>query len=171
MTTRKLAEILSKVWAVTLVIEAIIAAPSMIWTIYPVPTGGPSAAFAVLAGIVLRLVAGVAVMVWADDIVGLFEVEGIDFSFTPTGRELLAVAFALVGTYFAVLGFANLAGVVYLWLMKPELGETSAKTYMWQTYGEQMVRTVVQLVAGVALVLGREVIATNIAKLRGFHED
>ena len=174
MGARKLAELLLKVWAVTVLIDALAGAPSLLWLLRPLHVTGPDASLdAAMRGssvidFVMHAVAGIAVLVWADRIVGLFEDDETPLGLNATSHELLAVGFAIVGAYMVVLGLGNVAGPAYVYWSRPELGETSPARYMWSTQGEAMVRAAVQLVAGAVLIVGRERIADGVAQLRRF---
>ena len=174
MGARKLAELLLKVWAVTVLIDALAGAPSLLWLLRPLHVMGPEASLdAAMRGssvinFVMHAAAGIAVLVWADRIVGLFEDDETSIALSATSHELLAVGFAILGAYMVVLGLGNVAGPAYVYWNLPELGETTTARYMWSVHGDTMVRAAVQLVAGLVLIVGRERIANGVARLRRF---
>jgi hypothetical protein len=113
---------------------------------------------------VVQALAGLAVMVWADRIVALFEADtsALQIALSPTRLQILA--FGISGVFVLVDGLQNAAAAGYALYTKPEFVDTAL--YMMERHGETMASAIVEIVAGAALVLGREGLATGWARLR-----
>ncbi|MCX6539589.1 MAG: hypothetical protein NT151_11760 [Acidobacteria bacterium] len=173
MNAKRLAELALKVWGVTHVVGALVSLPAALWIFGAVSAGDPQAAFVhasrigYVVGLTVQVLAGLAVMVWADSIVALFESDTTPLQVDASSAELQVLGFALAGVFVLVAGLQNAAGTAYVLLSKPKFDETGTWSYVWSRQGEAMVKAAVQIVAGALLVFGREALVRGWSRLRG----
>ena len=171
MNAKTLAELALKLWGVLLALGSLLSLPAALWMTWTVPSGDEQAAFmhATQVGytlnVVLQGLGGVAVLVWADRIVALFEADDTPLNIDVSHAHVQILAFAIVGVFVLIDGLQNAVAAGYVLWTKPDLADTSS--YMWARQGEDMIKAVVQIAAGALLVFGREAVARGWSRLRG----
>ncbi len=171
MNAKTLAELALKVWGALLILGTLFSLPATVWMVWTVPTGDPQAAFirassiGYVLNVVLQGLSGVVVLVWADKIVALFESDVTPLAIDASHAQLQVLAFAIVGIFVMIDGLQNAAATGFVLVTMPD--ETDTWSYMWQRQGEGMIKGVVQIGAGAALVFGREALARGWSRLRG----
>lgn len=166
MTGRALAAIAVKVWGVILVVGALASSPSTILfvTLAPAVTADASAVRASQIGLMLNLLAhvglGTGLILISDRVVGWVIPDGAPLRIDVYASELAALAFALVGLYALVQGAGNAAAAVYTVVTRPSwpMVDDSMFWYVWENQREAIVRALVQIGAGIGLMLGREAV-------------
>lgn len=157
-------------WGVFLILGAVLSLPGTLWMFgadFPDPAQAAfmrSTQIGYVVNTVVQALAGLAVMVWADRIVALFEADttALQIALTPTQLQILA--FGIAGVFVLADGLQNAAAAGYALYTKPEFLDTAS--YMTERHGETMASAIVQLLAGAVLVFGREGLATGWARLR-----
>jgi hypothetical protein len=86
---------------------------------------------------------------------------------TTTTVNLLPVALAIFGVWFLVAGLRSAAVVGVEFLARPKFDETPGASYIWDRHRQALVTAVVDTIAGIILISGREGIANAWARLRG----
>src|SRR5207248_9422381 len=81
-------------------------------------------------------------------------------------RQLEQVAFGTLGAYFVVNGVRVVAAAAFQLATRPSL-ETETLGYLWRNQPSAIVDGIVQLVAGLILLLGRRRLAVAASRLRG----
>jgi hypothetical protein len=171
MTAKTFAEVALKVWGIVTILGALLAMPAALWMVWSAPEGDPQAALlrasqiGYVLNVVVQLVGGIVVLVWADRIAALFEADETPLQIGMSGSKVAVLAFAIVGVFVLVDGVQNLAGAGYvLWTRSVQVDTVS---YMWARQGEEMIEAAVQIIAGAFLILGREALLRGWSRLRG----
>jgi len=175
MTAKTLAELALKVWGVMLILEALSSLPTTLWALATFPAAGDEQAAlmhtsqaGILISIAVRGVIGLAVLVWADALVRLFEDSEVPLEVTASPREVGALAFAVVGVFVLVSGLQSAAFPGYVWFTTRGLDLTGSSQYFWERQGETLARAAVQVAAGTFLLVGSEAVLRGWRKVRGF---
>ena len=172
MNAKTLAELLLKIWGITLLISALASLPVTLLMITASSGNNSEAAFlrASQNGSILHLViqalVGTAIIVWADNITDLIESDTTPLQIDTSTAELQVLGFALVGIFVLVDGLGNVAATVYVWFSRPSFDQTDPVSYIWTRQNEAIVRALVQVVAGALLIFGRETIVHGWSRLR-----
>lgn len=171
MNAKTLAELALKIWGVVSILGALLAIPATLWMDWSVPEADPQAALVrasqigYVVNLVVQVLGGTIVLVWADRIVALFEADETPLHIGIAGADVHVLAFAIVGVFVFVNGVQNAAGAGYVLWTKP--GEVDTLSYMWARQGEDMVQGAVQIAAGAFLILGRDTLVRGWLRLRG----
>jgi hypothetical protein len=167
VSPRHLAEVFLKVWAVTLLVEAVLSIPTVVGQLLAVGADGGARGFRIVGAWTFLSVALTAVVAtWL-----LKASAHLAERLVPVdaggslGGNVQAAAFGVLGTYFLVLGLRDGAGLAFRAATKPFGNDTLS--YLWQGSGEAVVGTIVQCIAGLVLILGRAGIASGLRRLRG----
>jgi hypothetical protein len=174
MTGRALAAIAVKVWGAILVVGALASSPSAILFVTLAPGNDAQAAvfrasqIGLMLNVVLHAALGVALIVLADRIVAWVIADGSPLRIDVYASELSALGFALVGLFVLIQGAESIAAAVYTIVTKPSWpASDSTFWYVWERDREAIVRAIVQIIAGVLLLFGREAIVSAWWRLRG----
>ena len=171
MNAKTLAELALKVWGAVLILGTLLSLPATVWMVWTVPTEDPQSAlirassFGYVLNVIVQAVGGVVVLVWADKIVALFEADVTPLAIDASHAQLQVLAFAIVGIFVLIDGLQNAAATGFALVTMPD--ETDTWSYMWQRQSEGMIKGVVQIGAGAALVFGRQALARGWSRLRG----
>ena len=151
MNAKTLAELLLKVWGVTLLISALASLPVALLMVTASAGNDSQAAFfraseyGSILHLVIQALVGTAVIVWADSITDLIESDT-----TPSSRHEHRRTWSglrLVGVFVLVDGLGNMAATAYVWFSRPSFDQTDPLSYVWTRQNEAIVRALVQLVA------------------------
>jgi hypothetical protein len=171
MNAKTLAELALKVWGVVSILGALLAIPAALWMGWSVSGEDPQAALVrasqigYVLNVIVQVLGGIIVLVWADRIVALFEADETPLHIGMSGPDVQVLAFAIVGVFVFVNGVQGAAGAAYVMWTKPEQVDTLS--YMWARQGEDMIQGVVQIAAGAFLIFGRETLVRGWSRLRG----
>ncbi len=175
MNAKTLAELALKVWAVLQLISAAASVPVFVlFGLARWKAEGEGALILRLTQhtntilLVTQVVSGIAVLVWADRIVALFEDDTTPLQLDADRSDLQSLAFAVLGVFFLVPGLENVAAAAFaLWSVPSSWNQADTMSVVWERQGEAIVRGVVQIGAGVVLVFGRRGIARTWSRMRG----
>jgi hypothetical protein len=110
MSAKTLAELALKIWGVTLILGALASLPATLWMFGGISSGDPQAAFVrssqlgYVLSVIIQILSGFAVLVWADRITALFESDTTALQIDSSGAELQILGLALVGVFVLVDG-------------------------------------------------------------------
>ena len=174
MRARALAEVLLKVWAITLLVQALFAVPQALGVLFVAASPGTvmstwqigGTSLLVSAG--LLLIAALLVFAFAQKLASF--IARADDKVESSESSLQTVAFGTLGLYFAVLGLRQLGGLAFELVVRPEW-ETERVSYLWQNSPRTVVEAAVQTVCGFALLLGRRGLSRAVQSLRGSPAD
>ncbi len=174
VTAKQLAAVLIKVWALTLIVSAILGLQAVLAQ-YFAPEARADASWRIVAGwnfvnVLVGVIAGTVLLLYASRIAAkltgdLTSVQGS----TGNVATIEAVAFACVGLYFAVRGIREIVVVLFELATKPQY-ETDSLSYLWRTVPETLVGAIGQTVCGLILFFGRNGIATGWRAVRSSRE-
>jgi hypothetical protein len=171
LTARTLAEILLKVWAVTLVVHGLLGLAQVI-SQFMSPLNGREWRIVAswnLVPLILTLVAGITLLKFSPAIARRLDPApstGEHGSQMPLPSASLAVvAFGVLGASFLVEGLRDLASALFQLATKPSNADINLN-FMWQQSPQAVIGAAVQTVAGLALLLGREGIAHFAIRVR-----
>jgi hypothetical protein len=173
MNAKTLAELALKIWGIILLVGALAALPvSLLMARVDVGSDSQAAWFrASQTGSILQLliqvVVGIAVVVWADRITELIESNTTPLQINASTHELQRLGFALVGVVILVQGLQHAAVTAYTWFTMPRLDQADSMSYLWEGHRDAIVRAIVQVGAGALLVFGRKAIVDGWSRLRG----
>ena len=172
MNAKTLAELLLKIWGITLLISALASLPVTLLMITASSGNNSEAAFlrasqnGSILHFVIQALVDSAIIVWADNITDLIESDTTPLQIDTSTAELQVLGFALVGIFVLVDGLGNVAATVYVWFSRPSFDQTDPVSYIWTRQNEAIVRALVQVVAGALLIFGRETIVHGWSRLR-----
>lgn len=175
MNARSLTATALKIWGAILIVGALGSLPSaaVLGALSP-PADIATAVFrATQVGLLLNLFAqtllGVGMVAFAERVVGWVVPDGLPLKIDVYASELSALGFALVGLFVLIQGAEEIVATVYTLSTKPLL-PTSDPTfwYVWEPERQAIVKGLVQIVAGVVLMFGREAIVNAWWRLRSF---
>jgi len=174
MNAKTLAELVLKIWGITLLVSALASLPISL-LMAAAGSGGSEAQdrlirftnIASILSVVIQAAVGAAVIVWADRITDSIESDTTPIQIGTNITELQVLGFGLAGVFFLVGGLQSVASAAFVLLTKPKLEGTDALSYMWDRQKETIVRGFVEVAAGVLLLFGREAIANGWSRLRG----
>lgn len=117
-------------------------------------------------------VIGLALLVLADRVARWVVPESAPLAIDADRVDLAAIGFGIAGIFVVVSGLQDVASIVYAALTKPDwLRGESSSSYVWGQQRVAIVRVVVEAVAGVVLILGRDGLASAWWRLRGRREE
>ena len=168
LTAKSLAQVLLRLWAVTLLVEVALAIPTFVSQF--LGTGTPDASWRLVAGwtfvhVALTAIVAFSVFKFADPIADRL-VQGSVESDPLTTMSFQAVAFGVLGAYFLIHGLRDSAGLLFQLATKPRYINENL-SYLWEQSAGGLVGAVVQTVAGIALLLGRNGFVVAWQKIRG----
>lgn len=118
--------------------------------------------------LVTHAIVGLAVLVWADNIVALFEDDTKPLVVGADRSELQSLAFGVVGILFLVPRFEDVISAAYaLWKAPSSWSEADRLSVLWEQRGVMILRGIVRIAAGVLLVFGRSRMARAWSRMRG----
>jgi hypothetical protein len=174
MTARTLAAIAFRVWGVVLLVGALVSSAAQLATFTMTPPVA-EATFYRAAWIVTLAgpgVIGLALLVLADRVARWVVPESAPLAIDAGPSDLVAIGFAIAGIFILVSGLQDVASIVYAALTKPNwLTAESRSSYIWGQQQVAIVRVVVEVAAGVVLILGRNGLARAWWWLRGRPEE
>jgi hypothetical protein len=165
MTAKALAQVLVRCWGLVLIISALAWVGNLV-AMFGAREGREMFVAGALRAFV-ELGAGIAFVLNGDGI-GAWLVSDIETTGEPgepvDAVQIQIVAFVILGVYFLVTGLAHMASVSYTLLSKPQWNETGQFEYLLQQRKETLVLGVVDVVAGIILLLNRVGLANVILK-------
>lgn len=174
MHAKGLAELALKIWAVMLIVQAFLALPAALSMLTLVANSASPQDLLIRAtqrghvfNLVIYAVSGIALLIWADKVVALFESDTTPLQIGVTASDVQILGFALTGIFFLVGGLQNAAAVALVFITKPPLDPDDIREFFWEHHGEAMIKAVIQIAAGVLLIFGRTTIARGWSTLRG----
>jgi hypothetical protein len=170
LTPKSLAEVLLKVWALTLTIGALVSILGLVAQFFlpPVDMGAASERVAMaFQGVyaLLSLIAGITLLKFSADAAEYLAPAGSSAEPPIAVQNLEVIAFGILGAILLVEGLRDLSSAVFQLATKP-VYELEAGSYLWRQSREALVGAGVQTIAGLALLLGRQGIASFIIAIR-----
>ena len=168
MSPRNLAEVLLKVWAVTLLVEAVLGVPNIAGQIMAMGGEGDTRAVRIMGVwsflyFALTAIVGSWILKFAPRVAARLAPPPSDEQFVAPRLEV--AAFGVLGAYFLILGLRDCASLAFRAATKPFGAEMPP--HLWQGYGEEVTGAIVMTIGGLLLLLGREGLATSWRRLRG----
>jgi hypothetical protein len=170
VTPRALAEVLLKVWAITLVVEVVLSAPTFIAQMRGM--GGATAPeWRIVAGwtlvqVMLRAIVAVAVFKYGQRISSWLVRDSDELSASHGAVSFETVALGTLGVYYVIEGLRESAGLIFQLAVKPRYANDSL-SYLWEQSAASLIAAVTQTVAGAILLLGRGGLIRARHRLRG----
>jgi hypothetical protein len=154
-----------------LLAHAVISAVTQISLLTASP-GAPGSGMVYVAAWGLNLagpcVVGALLVLLADRIATQIVPDTAPLAIAADPVDLTRLGFAITGIFILVSGLEDVASMVRAALTKPEwLAGTPLLSYVWGEQRVAVVRVVVEIVAGAALIAGRDGLATAWWRLRG----
>jgi hypothetical protein len=174
MTGRTLAAIAFRVWGVVLFVGALVSSAAQVAVFTMSPPIAEATFYRAIWIVTLAGpgVVGVAIVVLADRIATWIVPETPPLAIDADRFDLAAIGFGIAGIFVVVSGLQDVASIVYAALTKPDwLRGESSSSYVWGQQRVAIVRVVVEAVAGVVLILGRDGLASAWWRLRGRREE
>jgi hypothetical protein len=171
MTAKTAGEVALKVWAVILLVSAMLSVPG---AVAQFSTKGTSTtetshwhvvAVWNSAHLLITVVVAFALFTYAGKISSRFSVDDSQNGAPLDSVSLQNVAFGTLGAYFIVLGIRQCAGLAFELATKPAF-EQESLAYLWRNQPRILVEAIVQLVAGLVLLLGRRGLSAVWDRLR-----
>ena len=169
MPGRTLAAIAFRVWGVVLLVCALVSSAAQIVTFTMTPPAGQEAFYRTAWIVTLAGpgVIGLALLVLADRVATWVVPDTAPLAIDAHPADLAAIGFAIAGIFILVHGLEDGASIVYAVVTKPNwFTAQSWSSYLWDRQPVAIVRVVVEAVAGAALILGRDGLATAWWRLR-----
>lgn len=165
MTSKVLAQVLVRILGVYLLVASVVSLGNVLSLVGP---GGFRAPLVgALLNVIVTFVAG-AFFVRNGDRIGSWLTSDLEAPDQPTSSvDLFPVALAILGVWVLLIGLRSAAIVGVEFLVRPKLDETPATSYIWDRQRLALVTAVVDTIAGIVLISGREGIANAWARLRG----
>jgi hypothetical protein len=117
-------------------------------------------------------VIGLALLVLADRVARWVVPESAPLAIDAGPSDLVAIGFAIAGIFILVSALQDVASILYAAFTKPNwLTADSWSSYVWGQQRIAIVRVVVEAVAGVVLIVGRDGMARAWWRLRGRREE
>jgi hypothetical protein len=161
MNSTTLSQVIIRVWGVFLVVAALASIGNFLFFLENGGGQWRSSAAAAALHILITFIAGVSFVRYGDQI-GKWLASDLPESGPPSSAlEILAVAFAVLGAYFLVIGLRSGAVVGIELLTKPKWDGTTPAAYVWERQREAIVVSAVDALAGIILLFGRQNIATG----------
>jgi hypothetical protein len=85
--------------------------------------------------------------------------------------QLRTVCFAVVGVFILIDGIGGAISAVYEVAMRPQWDESNRFSYAWKMQREAIIKSAVQIPAGLLLVFGRHTLAHQWSRIRGGLQD
>jgi hypothetical protein len=170
MTAKTAGELALKVWAVILLVSAVLFIPGVVSQFSTKAISSTESStwqiVAIWNSVHLVLTAAVALLLlrYATRISSLFKVEDSQTDATLDAASLQSVAFGTLGAYFLVLGIRQCAGLAFELATKPAY-EQESLAYLWRNQPRALAEAIVQSAAGLLLLLGRHGLSAAWARL------
>jgi hypothetical protein len=170
---RTLAEILLKVWGVTLIVSALASLP-MVVTMVGI-SGEPEGAQAglVRSSQIVSMInpavmafLGIALITSSARLAERLIPDTAPLAIEADGHQLQALAFTVVGVFVLVDGLRDAAVALYALATKPEWMSDGTMPYLWHQQREAMIGGTVRIAAGVVLIVGRHALGRSWRKVR-----
>jgi hypothetical protein len=181
MKSKALAELALKIWGIIVLANALVLLPTALALATSVALDRASQIGYILNFVVHALVGG-ALILWSGrlvewvipespplqidaDATELHVLERADERGVRIRRDHVVLGFALVGVFLLVEGLANVAGAAYT--LSRHSRSDNTWSYFWDRNSEAIVKSVVQLAAGLVLLAGSNAIGRGWLRLRG----
>lgn len=166
MSARTFAAVLMKVWGVFWLVSSVIGFANVIVEFFtrPFAASDPGmqqfSLFSSAATTMVTFGAALVLIRFGDLVAGAIIRTGEDgLLLGLSASQMEAVLFGTLGAYLTVSGFRQAAVLAYELLRRSSWDQPGKLEYIWQNRQGELVGSVVQLIAGSALVLGRKGLA------------
>ena len=173
MNARAIGELVLRLWGAMLLIGALSALPMeiMMTVSAPVEADPPGIMtrqqfLATLLYVLLQAAIGASLLRWGHVAARVAVPGGLAVELPADEQRLHRLGFALVGAVVLIAGLQDAAAAGYSLAAKPTWDETDPFSYLMDRQRENVVRGVVQILAGLLLLAGRERIARAWSLLR-----
>lgn len=174
MTAKSAGEVALKVWAVVLLVSALISSFGVLFELgtrsLPWIDGDAWKISIVWNSFhsVLTIIAALLLLKYASRIAGAFKLEDREDAHLDA-ESFQTVALGTLGAYFLVLGIRQCAALVFELATKPAY-EQENLAYLWRNQPRDLAGAIAQTLAGLILILGRRGLSAMWSRLRG-HTD
>lgn len=166
MSAKTLAQVLIRVWGLILIVTAVAASGTLFMF-----TGGSqwrAAAASSVTNLVFSFIAGFF-FVRDGDRIGAWLASDLEVEGEPTGppadaKAILSIGLALLGAFYLVEGLRSGAVVALDLVIKPKEDYVNAVAYLWDRDNQAIARAVVDTIAGIILLFGKQNIAGSAAR-------
>ncbi len=168
MSGRVLAEIALKTWAIVVLAGLLAAVPSIVVTAFGAEdTITKFVSANSIAGFFGGAFVSLCLLIWGKPISQWFFPDTPELQIQFSFDQLKALALAVAGVFLIVDGTGGLLSVGVETYLRPGQEPSQTITYNMRWTQEAFVRSLVQVVFGVLLVVGRERIIERWSRLRG----
>ena len=169
MTGRVLAEIALKTWAIMILAQVLGSLPSAAVNLFGSEDVVMSRLITanVIAGILGQAFVGLSLLIWGRKISQWFLPETPKLQLQFSFDQLSALCLVVVGVFLALEGIGGLMYVGYESYFRPDRDELLRMSYQLNRYREVVVRSLLEIILGVILLMGRERLAQGWLRLRG----
>lgn len=177
MNGRNLVEVALKIWGLVLLLGGLVATPSEALMATAEVGSAVQGAFvratqvASMLNLLVSATLGLCLILWGGHLAERAIPETPALRIGVDGAQLQGLAFRFLGVVTLIGGLQDLGAVTYVLMAKPKWAEIGTFEYLWGRQAEAMVRALVQIAAGVVLILGTSVIARAWRRLRGGVDD